>query len=188
MFNGTPAPGDIAGTPSFNVTEFLYDHRPEIVDPIIETALEYIRGVHGVEKIVATGYCFGGRHAFRVLTEGKGVSAGFGAHPSLLEDAEITAITGPASVAAAGESPSSSEGSLGNLKLMDNLETDSMMSPERRHEIAALLQATGQPYSVALYGGTEHGFGVRANVSDPKQKFGKEEAFFQAVRWFDTWA
>lgn len=62
------------------------------------------------------------------------------------------------------------------------------MPPERRHEIETLLQATGQAYSLALYGGTEHGFGVRANVSDPKQKFGKEEAFFQAVRWFDTWA
>lgn len=67
-------------------------------------------------------------------------------------------------------------------------ETDSMLVPARRQEIEGLLKATGKAYSVALYGGTQHGFGVRANVSDPRQKFAKEEAFFQAVRWFDSWA
>jgi dienelactone hydrolase len=62
------------------------------------------------------------------------------------------------------------------------------MSSERRHAIEEQLQTTGQPYSLALYSGTQHGFGVRANISDLEQKFGKEQAFFQAVRWFDTWA
>lgn len=68
------------------------------------------------------------------------------------------------------------------------VETDDLMPPERRHEIEAAIQATGEVYSVALYSGTEHGFGVRGNVSDPQQKFGKETAFFQAVRWFESWA
>jgi dienelactone hydrolase len=62
------------------------------------------------------------------------------------------------------------------------------MPVERRHAIEEQLQAAGKPYSLALYSGTQHGFGVRANISDPEQKFAKEEAFFQAVRWFDTWA
>ncbi|KAI1634276.1 dienelactone hydrolase [Biscogniauxia mediterranea] len=168
MFNGTPAPGDINGVPTFNLTEFLNDHRPEITDPIIATAVDYLYNTAGVTKVVTTGYCFGGRYAFRMLAEGKGVEVGFAAHPSLLEDAEINAITGPFSVAAA--------------------DGDDMMPPERRAQIEALLLETGREYSLALYGGTSHGFGVRANVSDPRQKFGKEEAFFQAVRWFDTWA
>jgi hypothetical protein len=63
-----------------------------------------------------------------------------------------------------------------------------MMPPERRTQIAALLLNTTQPYQFSLYAGVPHGFGVRANVSDPKQKFGKETAFLQAVRWFDVWA
>ncbi|KAI1339859.1 dienelactone hydrolase [Xylariaceae sp. FL0016] len=168
MFNGTPAPGDINGTPSFNVTKFLEDHSPEVTDPIIATAVDYLRNTANVTKVVATGYCFGGRYTFRTLAAGKGVDVGFAAHPSLLQDGEIAAISGPASVAAA--------------------DGDDMMPPERRSQIEALLLNTTRPYSFALYGGTEHGFGVRANVSDPKQKFGKEEAFFQAVRWFETWA
>lgn len=186
LFNGTPAPGDIVGVPTFNITEFLYDHRPEIVDPLIEVAIDYLQRTHGVKKIVATGYCFGGRHAFRVLAEGRGVSAGFAAHPSLLEDDEITAIVGPASVAAAGKKCTKHAAS--RCKLTCSSETDSALPPERRHAITELLQGTDQAYSVALYSGTSHGFAVRANVSDPQQKFGKEEAFFQAVRWFDTWA
>ncbi|KAK6953267.1 hypothetical protein Daesc_005568 [Daldinia eschscholtzii] len=168
LFNGTPAPGDINGRPDFNVTKFLDDHRPEVTDPIIETAIDFLRTKLGVKKVVATGYCFGGRYTFRFLAEGKGVDVGFAAHPSLLEDAEISALNGPASIAAA--------------------DADDMTPPARRSQIEALLLETGFPYSLALYGGTQHGFGVRANVSDPKQKFGKEEAFFQAIRWFNAWA
>lgn len=63
-----------------------------------------------------------------------------------------------------------------------------MMPPARRSEIEALLAGnTTQPYQLNLYGGTSHGFGTRANISDPEQKFGKEAAFYQAVRWFDAW-
>ncbi|KAI9170716.1 Hydrolase tropI [Paramyrothecium foliicola] len=168
LFNGTPAPGDINGTPGFNVTEFLNNHRPEITDPKIATTIEYIRTKLRIKKIAVTGYCFGGRYAFRFLAEGKGADAGFAAHPSLLQDAEVLAIKGPASVAAA--------------------EVDDLLPAAARHNLEELLATTDQPYSLALYSGTNHGFGVRANVSDPQQKFGKEEAFFQAVRWFDSWA
>jgi hypothetical protein len=52
----------------------------------------------------------------------------------------------------------------------------------------ALLASGAQPYQFTLYGGTSHGFGVRGNVSDPQEKFGKEAAFYQAVRWFNAWA
>lgn len=140
-----------------------------MADPIIAKAITYLRsGPNAVTKIAATGYCYGGRYAFRVVAPGKGADVAFAAHPSLLEDGEILAARGPASVAAA--------------------ETDSLMPPARRAEIEALLGKSGVPYQVSLYSGTQHGFGVRANVSDAQQRFGKESAFFQAVRWFDTWA
>ncbi|KAL2133710.1 hypothetical protein VTI74DRAFT_1886 [Chaetomium olivicolor] len=166
MFNGTPAPMDFT-TPGFNATEFTLAHGPNATDPILATAVAYLQTT-GVQKIATAGYCYGGRYAFRMLAAGKGVDAGFAAHPSLLEDSEIMAITRPMSVAAA--------------------ETDAMLLPARRSQIEAMLANTTQPYQVNLYGGTSHGFGVRANVSDPEQKFGKEAAFYQAVRWFDAWA
>lgn len=67
-------------------------------------------------------------------------------------------------------------------------ENDELLGPERRAEIEALLREAGSAYQVSLYSGTAHGFAVRANISDPQEKFGKESAFLQAVRWFDTWA
>ncbi|EMR70111.1 putative dienelactone hydrolase family protein [Eutypa lata UCREL1] len=167
LFDGEPAPVDL-NDPNFNTTKFLEDHSPEVTDPKIATAIDYLRNESGASKVAVTGYCFGGRYSFRFLAEGKGADVGFAAHPSLLEDAEITAIAGAVSVAAA--------------------DGDTLMPPARRTEIEAALLDTGLEYSFSLYGGTQHGFGVRANVSDPKQKFGKEQAFFQAVTWFESWA
>ena len=68
------------------------------------------------------------------------------------------------------------------------LDADGANPAARQAEInALLLNSTSVEYTVSLYGGNSHGFGVRANISDPRQKFGKEQAFFQAVRFFDTW-
>jgi dienelactone hydrolase len=102
FFNGTPAPADL-NDPKFNATAFLNSHGPNVADPIIATAIEYIRSVPGIKKIATTGYCYGGRYAFRTVAKGKGADVAFAAHPSLLEDAEILAINGPAAVAAAGK-------------------------------------------------------------------------------------
>lgn len=102
MFNNDPAPADLA-TPGFNATAWTLLHSPPAVDPIIAKAVAYLNS-RGIDKIATAGYCYGGRYAFRLLAAGKGVDAGFAAHPSLLENSEILAITKPISVAAAGTS------------------------------------------------------------------------------------
>ena len=102
LFNGTPAPSDL-NDPSFNTTAFLAAHGPDVADPLVARAVAYLRAAPGVETVVATGYCYGGRYAFRSVAPGGGADAAFAAHPSALEDAEILAIAGPASVAAAGK-------------------------------------------------------------------------------------
>lgn len=170
LFNGAPAPSDL-NAPGFDTGAFLGLHGPAATDPIIAAAVAYVQATAGGTaqapvRIGATGYCFGGRYAFRTAAAGRGAVAAFAAHPSLLEDGEILGVKGPASVAAA--------------------ENDSMMPPARRAAIEALLLNSTQPYQVALYSGTSHGFGVRANVSNPIEKFAKESAYLQAVRWFDN--
>ena len=67
-------------------------------------------------------------------------------------------------------------------------ENDTFMPPAVRAQLEGLLQNSTQGYQVDLYSGTQHGFGVRVNISNPWEKFGKETAFYQALRWFDTWA
>lgn len=165
FFNET-ATGDIE-LPGFNTTAFINAHGPSVTDPIIAKTMAFMRSTLGVESVGLAGYCFGGRYAFRFAANGLGGDAVFAAHPTLLEDAEILASKAPNGIAAA--------------------ETDARMTPARRAEVEALLLQAHQPYQLSLYGGTSHGFGVRANVSDPVQRYGKEEAFLQAVRWFDNY-
>lgn len=167
LFNGTPSTLDLNEMSASQREAFLAAATPEETDALIGVAVDYLRNVAGVARIAATGYCFGGRYAFRWLAPENGLAVGFAAHPSNLQDAEISAIKGAAAVAAA--------------------DGDTMMPPERRSAIEALLLNTTQAYTLSLYGSVSHGFGVRANISDPRQKFGKEQAFFQAVRWFDYW-
>ncbi|EAA30075.2 alpha/beta-hydrolase [Neurospora crassa] len=168
LFSGSPSPIDLT-TPGFNLTLFLSEHPPSVTDPIIASTISFLRSSLNVTRIGAAGYCFGGRYAFRFLDDSlppnERVDVAFVATPTLLQDDEVLEIDGPVSVAAA-----------------DN---DGMVSAARRAEIEALLLETEQEYMVSLYSGTLHGFASSADVSGREQRFAKESAFLQAVRWFD---
>ena len=77
----------------------------------------------------------------------------------------MAAITGPLSIAAA--------------------ETDSIFPAEKRHKSEVILQKTGHPYQINLYSGVVHGFSVRGDMSVRQEKWAKEQAFYQAIAWFD---
>ncbi|KAH6849634.1 dienelactone hydrolase family-domain-containing protein [Chaetomium sp. MPI-CAGE-AT-0009] len=167
LFNGSPAPGDI-NVPGFNTTEFLARHEPAVTDPIIKTAAAYLRTELNATRLAVPGYCFGGRHAFRALSADNrfgAVAASFAAHPSLLTAEEIGAVEGPVSVAVA--------------------ETDELFNATARAQMEEVLLGVESAYQVNLYSGTLHGFGVRVDLEDAEQVYAKQEAFLQAVRWFD---
>lgn len=66
-------------------------------------------------------------------------------------------------------------------------ETDGVFPAAKRHESETILAKTGQPYQINLFSGVEHGFAVRADISKPVLKFAKEQAFLQAVAWFNQY-
>lgn len=103
LFNGTPAPSDL-DDPNFNSTQFLAEHGPEVVEPILETAMNYLRTTAGATGVGITGYCFGGRYSIRMVNASREVHAdvAFAAHPSRLQDNETAAVGFPLSIAAAG--------------------------------------------------------------------------------------
>lgn len=105
MFNGQPAPSDL-NDPSFNSTAFLAAHGPDVTDPIIDTAINFMKTNFNFTKLAVTGYCFGGRYSFRFTDPARSLKAdvAFAAHPSAWVDAEVTAIGAPTAVATAGES------------------------------------------------------------------------------------
>ncbi|KAF2420135.1 alpha/beta-hydrolase [Tothia fuscella] len=66
-------------------------------------------------------------------------------------------------------------------------ETDVMFMPQQRRRAEDIFGTLKVPYQFTLYSGVAHGFALRANVSEKIGKYGKEEAFLQAIRWFDVW-
>jgi len=139
-------------------------HTYDAVDPIVEKSIKYLQE-QDFKKIGAVGYCFGAKYVARFMAAGKGISVGFVAHPSFIEEDELLAITGPFSIAAA--------------------ETDQIFPTEKRHRSEELLVQTKQPYQINLYSGVAHGFSVRCDTSKKIEKYAKEQAFLQAVAWFD---
>ena len=104
LFHGDPIPTS-AFDPgaNFDIMGWLSKHPMEGVDTICEAAIKAMKSDLGVKKIGAVGYCFGGKYVIRFLAEGKGLDAGFVAHPSLVKPEELEAIKGPLSIAAAGK-------------------------------------------------------------------------------------
>ncbi|KAI7969729.1 hypothetical protein EIK77_005849 [Talaromyces pinophilus] len=117
-------------------------------------------------KIAAVGYCFGAKYVVRHLHPKQNkIDVGYVAHPSFIEADELKAIGGPFSISAA--------------------ETDTIFPAEKRHESEIILKETGLPYQINLYSGVEHGFAVRAELSNKVAKYAKENAFLQALAWFE---
>ncbi|CRG87790.1 hypothetical protein PISL3812_04811 [Talaromyces islandicus] len=142
---------------------WLSKHGPDTVEPVLEATIKHLREELGVKKIGTVGYCFGGRFVVSFLKDGK-TDAGYTAHPTAIQNAELAAIEKPLSIAAA--------------------EIDNVWPAEHRHEAEGILSKTGQPYQITLYGGVVHGFAVRGDLSDVKLKTSKELAFLQALQWF----
>jgi len=171
LFNGDPIP--LNRPEGFDLQTWLKEgsngknpHTFQAVDPIVQKSIEYLKG-QGFKKIGSVGYCFGAKYVVRFLPRGKGIDVGYVAHPSFVEEAELRAIEGPLSIAAA--------------------ETDQIFPAEKRHRSEEILVETKQPYQINLYSGVSHGFSVRCDPSVKHEKFAKEKAFLQAVQWFDEY-
>ncbi|KAF5001138.1 hypothetical protein FGRMN_1249 [Fusarium graminum] len=167
VFNGDVFPNPIPE--GFNIMEWFEKgtdgnnpHTPAQVDPIVVETIKALKE-QGITKIGAVGYCFGGKYVVRNYKEG--ISVGYVAHPSFVEEDELRAIGGPLSIAAA--------------------QTDSIFPAKLRHRSEEILIETGKPFQINLFSGVEHGFAVRGDANNRTVQFAKEQAFYQAVQWFD---
>ncbi|KAI9685846.1 MAG: hypothetical protein M1822_004124 [Bathelium mastoideum] len=165
LFEGDPIP--LNRPEGFDIMKWMQGppgHMKERVDPIVEAAIKEMRKNLGVKKLGAVGYCFGAKYVVRFLKNGV-IDAGYVAHPSFVDADELRAIQGPLSISAA--------------------ETDQIFPAPKRRETEDILKEMSVPYQVNLFSDVEHGFAVRADLSKPPAKWAKEQAFYQAVQWFD---
>lgn len=171
IFHGDAVPMNISlkNPGNFSLPTWLNGppgHLPPTVDPVIDAALVEMRTKLGCRRVGAVGYCFGAKYMIRHLRPDQGkIDVGYCAHPSFVEAQELQEIQGPLAIAAA--------------------ETDQIFPDEKRYESEQILRKTGLPYQINLYGGVEHGFAVRGDWSNKTVKYAKENAFLQAVQWFE---
>ncbi|KAL2193022.1 dienelactone hydrolase [Corynascus similis CBS 632.67] len=170
VFEGDPL--QLNRPAGFNIMEWLAKgsdgktpHTKEAVDPIVVDGIKALKEEYGITKLGAVGYCFGAKYVVRHYKDG--INVGYVAHPSFVEEDELAAISGPLAISAA--------------------ETDSIFPSEKRHRSEEILKEVGQPYQINLFSQVEHGFAVRCDTSVKVQKFAKEQAFLQAVTWFNEY-
>ncbi|RYO90406.1 hypothetical protein DL762_002736 [Monosporascus cannonballus] len=170
VFNGDPVPLNRPG--EFDLFAWLTrgsggdnPHTKEAVDPIVEAGLRYLKEEKGFKKIGAVGYCFGAKYVARHYKNG--IQAGFMAHPSFVDEDELEGFKAPLSIAAA--------------------EVDDIFPTEKRHRSEEILAKKGDPYQISLYSQVKHGFAMRGDMSKKHERYAREQAFLQAVTWFDNW-
>jgi dienelactone hydrolase len=69
----------------------------------------------------------------------------------------------------------------------EKTETDKVFPPEKRRETEIILQDLKVPYQINLYSHVSHGFAVRGDLAVKEIKYAKEQAFLQAVFWFNEY-
>lgn len=64
---------------------------------------------------------------------------------------------------------------------------DFVFTNDKRHESEHILDGRDLPWQINVFSDVEHGFSMRCDLSKPRQKYAKEQAFYQAVAWFDEY-
>ncbi|OBT65201.1 hypothetical protein VE03_04708 [Pseudogymnoascus sp. 23342-1-I1] len=167
MLNGDTLSIEDYDNKNVDIPAWVQRHLPDSVDPIIEKVIAHLRETLKVNKIAGVGYCFGAKYVVRNL-KGEGLlDSGYLAHPSFITTEEFRAITKPVSIAAS--------------------EIDGIFTRENRYEAEKILVDLGVPFQINVYGGVSHGFALRADMSVKKNLYAMEDAFKQAVAWFENW-
>lgn len=102
IWEGDNVPLNWEPTSDFNLRSWMGKHGPEKVEAIGEAAIKALREEYGVTKLGGVEYCLGAKYVCRFMAGGRGVDAGFIAHPSATSGEEVKGVGGPLSIAAAG--------------------------------------------------------------------------------------
>ncbi|KAH8600201.1 endo-1,3-1,4-beta-D-glucanase [Bisporella sp. PMI_857] len=118
------------------------------------------------QKVGAIGYCWGGWGVLQLGARGQNlVDCITIAHPSLLTKEEIDALGVPTQIVAP--------------------EFDPALTEELKSHANRVIPTLGIEYRYDFYPGLAHGFAVKGDQKDEKQKSGLERAKNAAVGWFN---
>jgi len=169
---------------AYHLIPFLIACRQSVSKPLVFDFFKALRSDPETSdmKIGAAGFCWGGQFVFllahdtpssRVGSESGQlrslIDVGFTAHPSGLSmPRDVENLVRPVSVA------------VGDVDMMWKI--DSIKQAQK-----ILEEKTAGDYEVVVYPGAKHGFAIRGDPSDPKQKVMGDQAEEQALKWFGKW-
>jgi len=163
---GKPTPISETSEPDFSVSAWVAKHNEAVVKPLIYTFLSALRADPEVKKIGGTGYCFGGRYVLILSKEGA-IDAVVANHPSMFSFPSEFEITKPA--------------------LVLNGDEDPFMPLSQVKELEKLWSTFSVPNKIVVFPGAVHGFAVRGDIENDKEKKDKEDAFEAGVKWFNEY-
>ncbi|GAQ12288.1 protein AIM2 [Aspergillus lentulus] len=173
---------------AIDIGAWISRHTVEDVAPIVEATIKFLRTNLDVQNVAAAGYCFGGKYVVRYLKAGQ-LDSGYIAHPSFVTKEELGAIQRPLSISAAGTIclpyPARSLYLLWLNMSLTSSEHDPIFTMANRHASEETLIGTGQEFQINLFSAVSHGFAIRGDITQPRVRFSKEQAFAQAVAWFN---
>ncbi|KAG0680626.1 hypothetical protein C6P40_000907 [Pichia californica] len=135
------------------IKEFFIDFEKNLKNN--ETKAKFLAGI---------GYCFGAKYLSHYLTKDGLLDVGAFAHPSFVDEDELSAIRKPLIISCA--------------------ETDSIFPRDLRFKSEEILSNSKIPYQIDLYSQTEHGFAVRGDMTVPQVKYAAEKALTDQVLFF----
>ncbi|KAF9485529.1 dienelactone hydrolase endo-1,3,1,4-beta-D-glucanase [Pholiota conissans] len=166
--NGDPIPPDALNPGSnYDIMKWFPTHTQEFTRPTLDKVINALKA-EGITTFGATGYCFGGRYVFDLAFENI-IKVGVVSHPSLLkvpDDLEKYIATSKTPL------------------LINSCTTDTQFPLEASAKADELFANFAPGYKREYFEGLTHGFAVRGNMAEPKEKAGKEGAFKAAVEWF----
>ncbi len=166
---------------------FLYHNRQAVAQPRIQAFLAALRAASPTTPIGVAGFCWGGLHAIllthdtpqnsTLLPDGTTrplIDCAFTAHPSMLSlPGHVHDVVRPLSVA--------------------NGDEDEYLPREKMGVLVEILEEKEKvsggegKYQAVVYPDAKHGFAVRGDWKDEKQRERAELCEDQAVEWFKRW-
>ncbi|KAB8279103.1 Alpha/Beta hydrolase protein [Aspergillus minisclerotigenes] len=172
LFGGERLPPDVLLDESrwneLDLPGFLSRNTKAIRETDIFNCAKALRGEYKYSSIGAIGFCFGGWAVFRLgAKDVRLVDCISTAHPTFLEQKEISDIGVPVQIMAPEHDPQFTE----ELKAFSN----------------TVIPKLGVPYDYQYFPFLTHGFATRGNPNDRDEIAGMERAKNAAVFWFRQW-
>ncbi|KAF5021032.1 hypothetical protein F66182_6963 [Fusarium sp. NRRL 66182] len=150
---------------AFDLGAFLGRNGKDKRGPEIFAAARALKEELEYKKVGAIGFCYGGWATARLAGKGNNlIDAATIAHPGLLEESEIDAISVPFQILAP--------------------ENDFTYTQELKNYSNKVIPTLGVEYDYQYFPGLEHGFATRGDPKNPIQRKGLERAKNAAVHWF----